>query len=177
MVERFGVDSRPMCEWGAEPLSQYLPQSLRLGWGTEVRSHADGPRRRLALLARSGASSAADAFVYDRAFRQFRTDAYAAPLLDAVRGQHPDALYRSVWNDADGTDDVDRALFGDLNTYLPDQRLVKADRASMAQRLEARAPGLATALGAEAASVPAATARVGRRAGRGAGLRWQVPRR
>ena len=154
--ELFGGYTRPMVERVAEPYRKYLPQSLRRALGTALRSHADGPLRRLALLARSGASSAADAFVYDRAFRQFRTDAYAAPLLDAVRGQHPDALYRSVWNDADGTDDVDRALFGDFNTYLPDQLLAKADRASMAHSLEARSPLLDTALIEYAATIPTA---------------------
>jgi asparagine synthase (glutamine-hydrolysing) len=62
-------------------------------------------------------------------------------------GDHdPDRLYREVWRHAQGIDDADRALYGDLATYLPDQLLVKMDVSTMAHSLEARSPLLDTAV-------------------------------
>ena len=108
----------------------------------------------MALLARAGAVPAAEAFTYDRAFRPYRDEAYHELLKQLVGDRHPDALYRRVWDEADGLDDVDRSLYGDFSTYLPDQLLARADRASMAHSLEARSPLLDAALVEYAATIP-----------------------
>ena len=110
--------------------------------------------RKLALLLRAGARSAADAFVYDRAFRRLRAGAYAPALLAAIGDWHPDALYRDAWSRAVGADDVDRALYGDITTYLPDQLLAKADVSSMAHGLETRSPFLGREILEYAATLP-----------------------
>ena len=53
-----------------------------------------------------------------------------------------------------GEDEVDRTLYGDLVSYLPDQPLAKMDVSTMAHSLEARSPLLDTALTEYSASIP-----------------------
>ncbi|MGH7654206.1 MAG: asparagine synthase (glutamine-hydrolyzing), partial [Gemmatimonadaceae bacterium] len=152
--ELFGGYARPMLARVAERYRRILPQSMRAALAGALRDRDRGPLRRLALLARAGGTSAAEAFTYDRAFRLFRADAYPESFLTQIGDASPDALYRDVWNRADGVDDSDRALYGDFCTYLPDQLLAKADRASMAHSLEARSPLLDRALIEYAATIP-----------------------
>lgn len=54
------------------------------------------------------------------------------------------------------TDEVDRALYGDFATYLPDQLLTKMDVSTMAWSLEARSPLLDLSLIEYAATIPTA---------------------
>jgi asparagine synthase (glutamine-hydrolysing) len=147
-----------MIERAAQPYRALVPAFLRRAIGAKlgekpgVRS-SGALRRRIALLARAGATSAREAFVYDRGFRLLR-DMYADPLRSAVADWHPDSLYADVWDHAVGVDDVDRALYGDLVTYLPDQLLAKADVSSMAHGLETRSPFLAREILEFAATLP-----------------------
>ncbi len=152
--ELFGGYTRPMLARIAAPYRRVLPQALRSAIARALRDQHDGPLRRMALLARAGELSPAESFTYDRAFRRYRGDAYTPAFLASLGHEHPDALYRAVWDMADGVDDTDRSLYGDFSTYLPDQLLVKADRASMAHGLEARSPLLDRALIEYAATIP-----------------------
>jgi asparagine synthase (glutamine-hydrolysing) len=106
------------------------------------------------MLAEGGARPAREAFVYDRAFRSLRPEAYTPTFRKDVAGHHPDGWYREVWEDAVGADDVDRALYGDFATYLPDQLLTKMDVSTMAHSVEARAPLLDRDLIEYAARIP-----------------------
>jgi asparagine synthase (glutamine-hydrolysing) len=152
--ELFGGYARPMLARVAAPYRRLLPQSVRSAVSRALRDRDSGPLRRLALLARAGGESAAESFTYDRGFRLFRAEAYPEAFLASLGDTNPDTMYREVWDRADGVDDVDRALYGDFSTYLPDQLLVKADRASMAHGLEARSPLLDRALIEYAATIP-----------------------
>ena len=156
--EVFGGYARPMVERAAGIYRALLPSPMRRALGAMLGerpgSRHEGVRRRLALLAAAGAGSAADAFVYDRSFRRLRNHAYDARLLHALDGWHPDTLYRNAWSRAEATDDVDRALYGDLTTYLPDQLLAKADVSAMAHGLETRSPFLGRELLEYAATLP-----------------------
>lgn len=159
--ESFGGYARPMVERAAGAYRRLLPESLRRGLGRMLGEHpgarADGAlRRRLGLLVTAGAGSAEESFVYDRAFRRLRGDAYTPAMLKALGDWHPDSLYRDAWSNAVATDDVDRALYGDLTTYLPDQLLAKADVSSMAFGLETRSPFLGREIIEYAASLPTA---------------------
>jgi asparagine synthase (glutamine-hydrolysing) len=158
--ETFGGYARPMVERAAGNWRALLPapmrRALRAMLGERPGTRSEGLRRRLALLADGGAGSPADAFVYDRAFRPLRAEAYDARFLAALDGWHPDTLYHDAWSRAVAADDVDRALYGDLTTYLPDQLLAKADVSAMAHGLETRSPFLGRELVEYAATLPTA---------------------
>ncbi len=152
--ELFGGYARPLLSRVTGPYRTLVPSMLRRGAAAVIGTPETGPLRRLGMFASAGARPASQAFVYDRAFREFRQEAYPGSFLRALDGTDPDDLYRTVWDEADGIDDVDRALEGDFRTYLPDQLLAKADRASMAHSLEARSPLLDRELIEYAATIP-----------------------
>jgi asparagine synthase (glutamine-hydrolysing) len=144
--ELFGGYARPMVERAARIYRALLPSPMRRALGAMLGdrpgTRSEGLRRKLALLTEAGAGSAADAFVYDRGFRRLRSESYDPRFFAALDGWHPDSLYADAWSHAIAADDVDRALYGDLTTYLPDQLLAKADASAMAHSLEVRAPFL-----------------------------------
>jgi asparagine synthase (glutamine-hydrolysing) len=65
------------------------------------------------------------------------------------------AAMREAFRNADGPTRLDRLLQVDIETYLPDDLLVKADRATMAHSVEGRSPFLDHELVEFAARVPA----------------------
>ncbi|WP_372624421.1 asparagine synthase (glutamine-hydrolyzing) [Falsiroseomonas sp.] len=153
--EVFGGYARPMVARAAQHYRRLLPRKLRQALARATHSlDRPGLPRKLRMLAEAGAVTAEQAFTYDRAFRPHRAEAYAPALRAALAGEHPDALYRAAWDRADGADDVDRALYGDFVTYLPDQLLAKMDVSTMAHSVEARSPLLDRQLVEYAARIP-----------------------
>ncbi len=67
---------------------------------------------------------------------------YAPAMRDAVAGVSTDGLVRELMARAPVDDPVNRALFVDFNTLLPDQVLPFVDRLSMAHSVEVRPPFL-----------------------------------
>jgi asparagine synthase (glutamine-hydrolysing) len=65
-------------------------------------------------------------------------------LSDPSDGGRED--YKRIWDSTQGATTLDRLLALNLQTYLPDDLLVKADRMSMAHALEVRSPFLDTRL-------------------------------
>jgi len=80
--------------------------------------------------------------------------AYTPQFKRELAGWHPDVLYREAWEHAVGEDEVDRTLYGDLVSYLPDQLSAKIDVSTMAHSIEARSLLLDTALIEYSASIP-----------------------
>ncbi len=159
--EVFGGYARPMVARAAQHYRRLVPRPARrlVGRLTEgLEGTENGLLKRAYMLAQAGRRDARDAFVYDRAFRPHRRRSYAAPLEGALAGHHPDAFYHEAWDHLNGAakDDVDRALYGDFTTYLPDQLLAKMDVSTMAHSVEARSPLLDTALIEYAARIPTA---------------------
>ncbi|PQJ34591.1 asparagine synthase (glutamine-hydrolyzing) [Salinibacter sp. 10B] len=156
--EVFGGYARPMVARAAQSYRRFLPKMVRQMLGRSLNGLADDRYgallKRVGMLADAGAGSARDSFVYDRAFRTYRETAYTPALHRSVAEKHPDTWYRTVWSQAEGQDDVDRALYGDFTTYLPDQLLTKMDVSTMAHAVEARSPLLDKDLIEYAARLP-----------------------
>ena len=75
-------------------------------------------------------------------------------LAPGMRGDDPYASIRAQFQREEVADPMERMLDGDLRTYLADDILVKVDRMTMANSLEARAPLLDHELLAFAARLP-----------------------
>jgi asparagine synthase (glutamine-hydrolysing) len=78
----------------------------------------------------------------------------APELAEAARGYSPADTFLAHHERVKGADWLDRMLYVDCMTWLPDDILVKVDRASMAASLEARAPFLDYRLAEFAARMP-----------------------
>jgi asparagine synthase (glutamine-hydrolysing) len=79
-------------------------------------------------------------FGWTRFFDAPGLTALATPALAAHLAGEPDAEARAAWAARGWDDAVDGAFRVDLATYLPDDLLTMADRMSMANSLELRAP-------------------------------------
>ncbi|MDD4910403.1 MAG: asparagine synthase (glutamine-hydrolyzing) [Candidatus Omnitrophica bacterium] len=75
-------------------------------------------------------------------------------FLNMVRTDNPIKLIESYIGGANSAGFIDRLLMADVNTYLPEDLLVKMDIASMANSLEARSPFLDHKLMEFAAKLP-----------------------
>jgi asparagine synthase (glutamine-hydrolysing) len=101
-----------------------------------------------------------EAHAQKHAYELFEPDAKPALYSDgfgaATRQADPFAPFRDAWERCASADPVDRAMYVDFRTYLPDDIMTKVDRMSMAVSLEAREPLLDHLLLQRAAAVPSA---------------------
>ncbi len=65
---------------------------------------------------------------------------YTAAFKSAVQNRNSYSLMGEFFDNSDASDVIDKALYVDTMTYLPDDLLVKVDVATMANSLEARSP-------------------------------------
>jgi asparagine synthase (glutamine-hydrolysing) len=70
--------------------------------------------------------------------QQLYTPAFNAAVLES----NPEGLFSEVFGQSETEEWVDTMLDADVNLYLPEDLLVKVDRATMAHSLEARSPFL-----------------------------------
>ncbi len=80
---------------------------------------------------------------------------YTEDFAARMSGEDSVGLVEELYRRADGRDFIDRTLFVDTHSYLPDDILVKVDIASMAHSLEVRSPFLDHRLLEFAARCPA----------------------
>jgi len=141
--EMFAGYTRPLVEALAQKYRRMVPQFLRYPLGSYAHAREKLRPRMLngvKQVLEAGRTDARGAFVFDRALRTHRSALYTPEFQERLRGHHPDHWYQQVWDAADGLTPVDKALYGDAMTYLPDELLPKMDAMTMAHSLEARAP-------------------------------------
>ena len=80
---------------------------------------------------------------------------YTPEFAETALGAATDELLRAAYADAAADNAIDQTLSVDVNLYLPEDCLVKVDRATMAASLEARSPLLDRDLMEFAARLPA----------------------
>jgi asparagine synthase (glutamine-hydrolysing) len=152
--ELFGGYARPVVARAAAHYRRILPAMIRESVGRWM-SGVDGKVwRKARLLAKAGQHDGYRAFPYDRGFQDYRDGMYTEAFRRKTSAIHPSEYYRDVWEQADGCDDVDRVLYMDFKTYLPDQLLTKMDVSTMAHSVEARSPLLSQELIEFAAGIP-----------------------
>jgi asparagine synthase (glutamine-hydrolysing) len=83
------------------------------------------------------------------------SDAFREQLHESERDKGTLELYRGYFSRSGTADPLDRMLYVDTRFYLPSDMLVKVDRMTMANALEARVPFLDHELAELAASIPA----------------------
>jgi asparagine synthase (glutamine-hydrolysing) len=145
--EAFAGYARPIVARAAQQVRHVVPSPF-LGLAASMATRVG--KKRGQMLARELRES----HTYDRGIRPIRAHLYQPSFSAQLSDEHPDILYRDVWREADGPTDVDRALFSDMTTYLPDQLLTKMDVSTMAHSIEARSPLLDLGVLTFAASVP-----------------------
>ena len=154
--ELFGGYARPVVARAAAPYRRLVPAMIRNSVGDWLTGKEGRLWRKASLLAKSGRHEGYQAFPYERGFQEYRESMYSDAFLRQTAALHPAEYYRAVWEQADGSDDVDRVLCLDFKTYLPDQLLTKMDVSTMAHSVEARSPLLSKELIEFAARIPTA---------------------
>jgi asparagine synthase (glutamine-hydrolysing) len=133
---------------GSLPISyadRYLPMPIRRAGAKAAAVLPRGLKGR-AQLARLDLHPD-EAFVQGYSFPFFnpvqRRQLLNPEVLDSLDGalDEPEE-YRKSWMQQRGQDFIERMTFSDLKVYMPDDILVKVDRASMAVSLEVRCPFL-----------------------------------
>lgn len=129
-------------------LSQHLPTTWRR-WL---------PVRKLARLAEVLALAPADRYAqWVCHFRlEERQNLYSETFRSVVTRSHPEELFEEAFAQSNARDWTDTMLSADVALYLPDDLLVKMDRATMAHSLEARSPFLDHVFMEFVAQLPAA---------------------
>ncbi len=123
------------------------------------RGDPDGRYRRARSLGRYLALGPAERYAARMAlFDRGQLDRlYSQDFAASIAELPPPRLIESAWEEAAADCLVNLMLEVDVNTYLPDDLLVKIDVASMAYSLEARSPFLDPELMEFAASLPGST--------------------
>jgi len=147
-------DKAPHLNWLPEPLRVLSPSLARMiGDGR----HPSSPRTKAARLASILAMSPSERYAtavsaFDEVrWRRLLTPDFAA----AVDGAGPHRFIVTAWAGSAADNRVDQMMATDVETYLPDDLLVKMDIATMAYSVEARSPFLDHHLMEFAASLPA----------------------
>jgi asparagine synthase (glutamine-hydrolysing) len=87
-------------------------------------------------------------------FNRLKSALYTTEFINALEGHESDEPTRSLFNQVDGRPLLDRMLYVDTKTWLPDDLLVKADKMTMATSVELRVPLLDFQVLEFAASLP-----------------------
>jgi asparagine synthase (glutamine-hydrolysing) len=152
---RYAFDQRE------ERLRQYIPSGIRrraFGALARVYPKADWAPRPLRWKATFESLACSHIEGYFRSVSAVRPELKKSllhPDLNAyLKNYQTIEVLRTYFDKAEGADPLAKILYVDMKTYLPDDILVKVDRASMAHSLEVRAPMLDHHFIELAASIP-----------------------
>jgi asparagine synthase (glutamine-hydrolysing) len=159
--ESFGGYNRYVANAFAERL-ETVPRGLRVAAAAlakrlpEPRT-VDSNAARVRRLAMSLALRPSARYAYRMTYiaPSLRRALYTAEFAESFNGFCGEDVIDRVWRDSAAQHAVDRMLDVDVQTYLPDDLLVKMDIATMANSLEARSPLLDHRLMEMAARLPA----------------------
>ncbi|MDA8325200.1 MAG: asparagine synthase (glutamine-hydrolyzing) [Nitrospiraceae bacterium] len=145
----------------AQRYRKYLPLFLRNGLMPAVANalvSASGRRGgsgKIKTLTEYGRGSLKDSLGLGGIFgRDFRERMYTPDFRRKLKGHNPVEIYEKHLSDADGADEVDKSLYIDIKTLLPNDFLTKVDVATMMNSIEARSPLLDYELLEFAARIP-----------------------
>ena len=93
---------------------------------------------------------------------EIKRELYTSDLLDKLSESLPYDAYLKRFSETDAVSSLDKLLYNDINSYLPEDLLVKVDVASMASSLEARSPFLDHKFMEFAATIPSSLKLKGR---------------
>jgi asparagine synthase (glutamine-hydrolysing) len=133
----------------AQPLDDYVAGHAELA----ARSVSPADLARLAGLAGRGDEAARRMGLYLLDDRE-KHDLYSPMMADAVGEASTEDMIRKILESSTSSDPLNRSLFLDQETLLPDQVLPFVDRLSMAHSVEVRPPFLDHRLVEFAASLP-----------------------
>ena len=147
--ELFGGYRRYLFDERENQLRNFFPAPLRrIGFGTlaSLYPKADWAPRIFRGKATFESLSVSHIEGYFRSISAVRPELKKAllhpDLLHDLNGYETVDLFRDYYDKAGAVDPLSRIQYVDMKTYLPDDILVKVDRASMAHSLEVRAPML-----------------------------------
>jgi asparagine synthase (glutamine-hydrolysing) len=139
--------------WIPLPVRRAAPRAVRaLGEGKRdntFRARVQRLARALSMEPHARYAHWLSAFTPGSQGRAFQPD-----FISALGGWEPVEVIADRWKGASGSSTVDTMLSVDVNTYLPDDLLVKMDIATMAHSVEARSPLLDQEVMQFAASLP-----------------------
>ena len=143
----------PRLNWLPRPLRGTAPYLARVvGEGKRPSSIRTQINRLARVLAMSTPERYATSYI---AFDEVRRHRLITPEFAAsVDGFRPEEFLTLAWAKSTASNLVDQMLATDVETYLPDDLLVKMDIATMAHSVEARSPFLDPHLMQFAASLP-----------------------
>jgi len=90
----------------------------------------------------------------DTPFNRLKCSLYTSDFADALDGRSADTPTRVLFERLDGQSTLNRMLYVDTKTWLPDDLLIKADKMTMATSVELRVPLLDFRVLEFAASLP-----------------------
>jgi asparagine synthase (glutamine-hydrolysing) len=114
-----------------------------------------GVLSKMKTLVEYGSGNFADSLKVSRVFgSEHRAKLYSGEFKHHLHEHEPSDIYQKYLLEADGIDEVDKALYIDIKARLPNDYLTKVDVATMMTSLEARSPFLDYEVMEFAAKIP-----------------------
>lgn len=155
-----GYNNAPLYHYAGR-YRKYLPRLLRDGPMPAVASGlasafgGRGVARKIKTLTAYGKGSFKNSLGVGGIFgRDLMESMYTAGFRQRLKEHDPAGIFEKYLEDADWADEVDKALYIDIKTTLPNDYLTKVDVATMMNSIEARSPFLDYRLMDFAAKIP-----------------------